>query len=65
MERERLHPLLFAFRAGKKSGWAVLIVVRFKTVPSRRRIYFAKRSYRSAKTHAMVARMYALSSSWW
>ena len=38
MEHQRLHPLLFAFQSQDKSRWIVLIVVRFKIVPSSRRI---------------------------
>ena len=38
MENERLHSLLFAFESQKKSRWVVLVVVRFKIVPARRRM---------------------------
>ena len=45
MGHQRLYfPLLFAFQNQEESRWVVSMVVRFKIVPSRRRIYFAYHS---------------------
>ena len=40
-DHHRLYQLLFSFQSQEKSRWIVLVVVRFKIVPSRRRLYFA------------------------